>query len=303
LSFVGTLKSEKTINLAAESEGIIDSVSFQPGQVVSQGQILLVLRNMIQKSELDEAQAEYAITNDQYDRANKLYVQHLVSQADIKQIKYKLDEMRAKRDASLARYQQCFIRAPFSGQIGITQLSQGQYIKMGEKIVSLRSMPADYVDFNIPVVTKALIDQATHLVVMVLTDNKSSLTAKIIASDAIADENTRTLMYRAKLDKPTKDLMPGAYVSVKLAIDLNKSILLVPIDAVNYEPYGASVYLFNGGIAHLRYIKTAGVYNNFFIVSSGLAEGDEVILAEQAALHDGEAVTRATKPVSSGNIR
>jgi multidrug efflux pump subunit AcrA (membrane-fusion protein) len=78
--------------------------------------------------------------------------------------------------------------------------------------------------------------------------------------------------------------------------------MVVPTIAVDYEPYGATVYTVQKGHAKLTYIQTDEMLNNQMVIKSGLQVGDQVVIAGQNKLHDGALVNveskKCKKPIS-----
>lgn len=288
---VGTIQTEKSINLAAQINGLIESLHFKSGQTVARGQLLIVLKHNEQQAALEKARADYDKINDQYLKEKKLINLKFVTPPALRSFQYQLASAKASLDQAKAAYEQCFIHAPFAGQLGIRQVSPGEYLKAGQAIVSLQSTPARYIDFSVPETINQLLTQDTLLYVSSKQSGKTHIKAKIIAKGSQINLSTRTIKIRALLAPSKIHFKPGTYVEVQLVITSKQPVLVVPNIAIDYEPYGASVYVVQNHHAKLRYIHIGATQGKNTVVTSGLKVGDQVVVAGQNKLTDGAPVT------------
>src|SRR5690606_30490687 len=147
---LGTVRARESVTLTAKVSEIVEQVHFESGQKVVAGQPLVTLRVDAQRAALMEAEAAAAEAEQQYRRLQSLAGQQLVSQAT-------LDTQRATRDAAVARVRQMQsdigdrqVRAPFSGVLGIRQVSPGALLTPNAVIATLDDIARVYVDFQVP---------------------------------------------------------------------------------------------------------------------------------------------------------
>lgn len=289
LSAMGTIKSTDEVVLTAEAKGVIESIQFQSGDFVKADALLITLKHDAEKAVLAKAQAEFDQAQDQFQRAKKLYMNRMIAQADIVQLKAKLKIASANIDQAKIALAHCFVRAPFAGKLGIMQMSVGQYVEPGDKIIKLESMPVKWVDFSISETVASELNNSAQIAVYP-ENSQQKISAKIIAIDSGVDLNTRSVNVRAKLESDVWALIPGSFAKITLIIPSQKMGVVIPSTAVHYEPYGASVYMVDQGRAKLRYIKTKPYEGNQMWVSSGLKAGDVIILLGLDKLRDGQQV-------------
>jgi RND family efflux transporter MFP subunit len=110
---------------------------------------------------------------------------------------------------------------------------------------------------------------------------------------------TRTLLTEIDVPNPDHALSPGMYCRVELKIRRKTSSLIVPSEAVIFNRDGLSVAIVDDGVVHLRKITSVRDFGTTVEVSSGVAEGDKVVLNPQVDLTDGrKVVVRAASPKS-----
>ena len=150
LNAVGSLRAVRGVDLAVESAGLVHAIRFGSGQDVAQGTTLVELVNDSDRARLASLETSKTLAEANFKRAEEQVAAEIVSKAE-------LDTARAARDAAVAavREQQAEIvkktlRAPFSGRLGITTLSPGQYLQPGTKVVTLQQLDPIHVDFTAP---------------------------------------------------------------------------------------------------------------------------------------------------------
>ena len=129
------------------------------------------------------------------------------------------------------------------------------------------------------------------------------------AVNAIVDESTRNVQVQATLPNPRGHLRPGMFVDVRLATGGTRGLLAVPTSAINYAPYGNSVFVvgdvkgpdgktFKG--AKQQFVVLGGQRGDQVAVLKGLNDGDEVVSSGVFKLRSGAAVI-VNNSVTPGN--
>ena len=113
--------------------------------------MLVKLDDSVQQADLDRARANLTLSKSKHERADRPAQQglHLEPGAATRP---RTTCKVAEADAELmqARTRKTAIRAPFSGTIGLRQVSVGDYVKEGQDIVNLESLDPLKVDFRVP---------------------------------------------------------------------------------------------------------------------------------------------------------
>ena len=135
------------------------------------------------------------------------------------------------------------IRAPFDGLLGIRKVSLGQYLHEGDPVVALQSMDPIYVNFTLP--QQNLRDFGPGSEVQVRTDATGDqvFPGKINAINSMVDETTRNFQTQATISNPDGKLRAGMFANVDVVLAQNATVLPVPASAINYAPYGDSVFV------------------------------------------------------------
>jgi membrane fusion protein (multidrug efflux system) len=235
------------------------------------------------------------ISRSEYDNAN---AQQKATEAQVGDIK-----------AAIARKT---IHAPFTGLLGIRQVSLGQYLAAGQAIVSLQSVDPIYVNFGVPQQDTTQMKPGRAVRVTNGDLPGMAFSGKITALDSVINEQTRNIQVQATLGNKGNKLRPGMFVQVELPIGQNRQVVPLPASAINYAPYGDSVYVvtemkdakgnkYRG--ARQQVVKIEGSRGDQVAITSGLNPGDEVVSSGVFRLRNGAPVqvNNSVKPENSPN--
>jgi membrane fusion protein (multidrug efflux system) len=198
-------------------------------------------------------------------------------------------------DANLAvareRLSKTIIRAPFSGKLGLRQVSPGDYVQPGQALVNLEDISSVKVDFRVPGVNVNRIRAGQVVTVRVDAFPDRTFTGKIEAIDPRLDEATRTALVRARIPSPRSELLPGMFVRVAVVVAERPNALLIPEQAV--VPMGNDAFVFRvvDGKAAMVKIAIGQRRAGEAEVVSGLAPHDVVVIGGQMKIRDGAPVT------------
>jgi membrane fusion protein (multidrug efflux system) len=122
---------------------------------------------------------------------------------------------------------------------------------------------------------------------------------RVNAIDSIVDASTRNIQVQATLANPDGKLRPGMFVEVEVGVGADRSVIPLPASAINYAPFGDSVYLVRDmkgsdgksyrGVQQ-QFVKLDGSRGDQVAVVSGIKPGDELVTSGVFKLRNGAAV-------------
>ncbi|MEO6303611.1 MAG: efflux RND transporter periplasmic adaptor subunit, partial [Bacteroidia bacterium] len=188
-----------------------------------------------------------------------------------------LNGFKADQAYISAQLAKATIVAPFSGVIGLKNISEGSFINSSTPIASLVQVNPLYVEFSIPEKYNGLFKKGS--VVKFSSENSEqskNYTATIYAIEPRVDETTKTIKARAMYNG-NQTFYPGSFVKVFVDLDEIKNALMIPTQAVIPTLKGQKVIISKNGIA-TEVMVTIGVRTDEKIqVLDGLNSGDTVI--------------------------
>lgn len=299
LNIIGTVAAIHGVTISADLPGTVDKIHFESGQWVHEGDILVELDTRQERAQLAEMEAQSELAKINYGRTQQLVQQGVLAKTEFDNAnsQQKVTEGQvAEIKATIARKT---IRAPFSGILGIRQVNLGQYLAAGAPIVSLQSLNPIYVNFGVPQGTTDKLNIGRT--VRVTNDELAgvSFNGKINAFDSVVDESTRNIQVQATLANPGNRLRPGMFVRVALPLGASQQVIALPASAINYAPYGDSVYIVTDmkdpkgnsyrGVRQ-QVVRLQGTRGDQVGVVSGVNPGDEVVTSGVFRLRNGAAV-------------
>lgn len=286
---VGTAKARESVVISAKQSERVATVRFESGQRVVKGQILIELDSGTVKAELNEARATLADLETQVIRLQSLQSRQLIAKSQIDSAVANRNAARARVQAATQRLNDRIIRAPFSGVLGLRQVSEGQYVNAGFAMVNLDDLNHMWVDFPVP--EKMLSKLKTGMTLNLNADAfpETIFTASIASIDSRIDVATRAIMVRAGIDNSNGLVRPGMLLRVSLHQDAIDA-LVVPELALQQVGNRTFVFLATGGSAISRDVSIGSRRDGNATVLKGLKPGDKIILEGTSKLRDGQKI-------------
>jgi membrane fusion protein, multidrug efflux system len=312
LSVIGTAAAIEGVTVSADLPGTIDKIHFESGQWVHEGDILVELDTRQERAQLASLEAQRDLAGINYGRAQELVKAGVISRSEYDNASAQRKATEAQVGDIRAAIARKTIHAPFSGSLGIRQVSLGQYLAAGQAIVSLQSLSPIYVNFGVP-------QQETPKVIPghVLRVTNGDLpgmafTGRITALDSVINEQTRNIQVQATITNKDNKLRPGMFVQVELPLGQPRQVVPLPASAINYAPYGDSVFV----VAEMKdpkgntyrgvrqqVVKVEGSRGDQVAIISGINPGDEVVSSGVFRLRNGAPVlvNNVVKPANSAS--
>jgi membrane fusion protein (multidrug efflux system) len=313
LSVIGTAAAIQGVTVSADLPGTVDKIHFESGQSVKEGDILVELDIRQEKAQLANLEAQRDLAKIQYGRSEELVKAGVISKSDYDNAAAQQKATEAQVGDIKAAIARKTIHAPFSGILGIRQISLGQYLAAGQAIVSLQALNPIYVNFGVPQQDTPKMVIGHNLRVTNADLPGMGFSGKISALDSVINEQTRNIQIQATLQNPGGKLRPGMYVQVELPLGAPRDVIPLPASAINYAPYGDSVYVvtdltdpktgktFRG--VKQQVVKIEGNKGDQVAVTSGVNPGDEVVSSGVFRLRNAVPVqvNNTVKPDNSPN--
>ena len=290
---IGTVKARESVTVTAKVSEIVQTVHFDSGQEVRAGAPLVTLSDRQQQAALNEAQANASEADRLLRRQSELVQQQLIARAQV-------DNQRAARDAAQARVAQIraqladrVVRAPFSGVLGLRQVSPGALVTPGTPIATLDDISRVYVDFPLPESQLSRVGPGQRIDARAVAYPDQRFEGTVQTVDARIDPATRAVQVRADLPNPQRLLRPGMLINVEMS-GATRSALLLPEIAVTQV--GRDSYVFRVGkddaVEQVKVVVAARRAGKAEIVE-GLAAGDRVVVDGTGKLKPGDRISEA----------
>lgn len=298
LQTVGSLRADEAVVVRPEIAGRIQRIHFSEGGRVSAGQPLFTLDGSLAQAALNEANANLENSRRAAARAGELSKDKLIAQADYDRARASLGVDQARAASARTSLSKMTLRAPFSGQIGLREVSVGEYVNAGQDLVTLVRLDPIEVDFSVPEGVLSQLSRGQKISITVDGSPNDRFGGEVVAIDPSIDVNSRSIKLRAQIANPDGRLRPGQFAQLVLQDDANAKGLLVPEQALMQAGEERFVYTVVDGAAKKTVIKTGARVPGKVQVLEGLKPGDVVITAGQAKpmMHEGAKVMALPPP-------
>ncbi|MEE0690417.1 MAG: efflux RND transporter periplasmic adaptor subunit [Bacteroidaceae bacterium] len=285
----GSLVPDEEVNLSFESSGKITDIFFKEGTHVEKGELLAKINDAPLQADLRKKQAQVKLMQDRLFRAKALLEKEAVSKEAFQEAEANLAALEAEIEGVEAQIEQTELRAPFSGIIGLRQVSVGAYATTTTEVATLTKTAPLKVEFNVPERYAGMLPEGTELTFTAEGD-LTTRNAKVYASDSRVDPETRTFAIRAIYPNADGKLIPGRYVNVNLVTQRFENTLAVPSEAIVSEMGIDKVFVCKNGKAQPVEIAKGLRTDAMVQVLRGLVPGDTVITSGTMQLRSGQNV-------------
>ena len=272
----GTLVAGESTEIHPEVSGRIVSLNVREGAFVGKGSVLARLYDGDLQAQKRKIEVQLQIARQTEERYEQLQKIGGISKQDYDVTRLNVSNLRADLDIINTSIAKTVIRAPFSGKLGLKEVSTGAYVTPTSILTTIQKTSGLRLDFNVPEKYSSQIRQGQYVNFTVEGSNRT-YTATVMATESGISEDTRSLTIRAQVRGEEAGLIPGGFAKVKLSFEPDENALMIPTQAVIPQARGKKVYVVKNGAAAFVDVTT-GVRDSVMVqITSGLNKGDTVI--------------------------
>lgn len=302
--------------------GIVEARLFTEGSLVKQGQVLYEIQPAPYKAAYDQAlgqlanaEASLVTTRLKAERLAGLVKLNSIAKQDaddaeaaFKQAQATVRQDQAAAEAARINLNWTKVTAPISGKIGISAVTKGALVTATQTtaLTTIQRLDPIYVDVTQSAAQVlelrrqmehgGLQSRAGAEVHLTLDDGSQyPLPGSLQFTDITVDPTTDAVTLRAIFPNPSGLLLPGMFLRATVIEGVNPAGLLVPQQGVSRDAKGGATALVVDAknVVELRRLQIAQAIGNKWLVTSGLAAGDRVIVEGTQAAQPGMRVNVA----------
>ena len=290
LSLTGEFFANESVSIQSEVSGRIDYIGFSDGETVKKNTLLVGLDGSLPNAEFLKNSAEYELAYSNLQRAKNLYKQNYLSSRSLDEIIASQEIAKAKKELSRAILEQYKIKAPFSGKVGLRNISVGGYVKNGQELLIIEDLSTLKFDFQVPERYSNLVSLGQRVSIQTNAFSKT-IDGVVDAIDVSNKNRGRFLVLRTLIDNKNKLLRSGMFGKIKLTIDKKDDGIVVSEEALFSEQSNKFVWKVVNGVVKKTPVITGLRLNNQVEIIEGLTNGDLVVTAGHLKLRkDGQKV-------------
>jgi membrane fusion protein, multidrug efflux system len=272
----GSLLPFEETQIRAEVGGRITQLNIKEGTVVQKGTLLVKLFDQDLQAQLRKLKVQLQIKQKTEERNGELLKINGISQQDYDLSTLDVENLRADIESTQIAISKTEIRAPYSGQLGLRNISLGSYISPQDIVATIRQVDQLKLEFSVPEKYARQIAKG-YAVRFRVDGGDEDHKAVVIATENSVDQNTRTLKIRALVNEKDNELVPGVFAKVNLQLGNDDKALLVPSQALIPTARNKQVIVLRKDSAMFTVVET-GIRDSAYVqVLSGIQVGDTVI--------------------------
>lgn len=305
----GRASAFRVAEVRPQVNGIMKERLFEEGSMVTAGQQLYRIDAAMYQAELASAEAEIARANaavkaskSRFERSKGLISDKAISQQDFDEAEaaYLQAEAQLKvAEANLSRAQLNLeytrVKAPISGRIGRSQLTEGALLSVGQAqalttitqldpiYIDIAQSTSDYLKLQAAIADGRILtddDNRAEVTVRVGEDGNYSTTGELLFNEVTVDPQTSAITLRARLENANHSILPGMYVRAEVGTGALQNAILAPQTGVTRDPRGRAIaFVVNKkGEVEQRYLTVERTVGSDWVITDGLSVGDQVIV-------------------------
>jgi len=272
----GTILANESTEIHPEVSGRVVQLNVREGTFVSKGALLAKLYDGDLQAQLRKLEVQLKIAEQTEKRQAELLKIQGISQQDYDLSLLQVHNLNADIDIIKESIGKTEIRAPFSGKLGLKNISPGAFVTSAIIITTISQVNQLKLQFNVPEKYGSQLKNGQNINFSIDGSSKK-FTASIIATEVKIDENTRSLAIRSLVRNSDPVLIPGSFAKVKIVLGKSENAIMVPNSVVVLQGRKKQIYLYKAGKA-IQTDITTGVRDSTNIqVVSGVISGDTVI--------------------------
>jgi membrane fusion protein (multidrug efflux system) len=292
---IGNANANESVNVTSKISNIVTAIHFNDGQAVTAGQVLVELDRATAEADLAAATAAFAESQSQFNRSRELFNTQALSKSQYEQLEATMKSNQARVDAARARLADTYIRAPFSGRVGLRRVSLGTLINPGTVITTLDDTSSIKVDFAVPELNVGELRPGQSVVAHSSAFPGRNFSGRVLSVDSRVDPASRAVTVRAVVPNQDGALKPGMFLTVDLSKE-RRPALMVPEQALVPEQARQFIYVVKGNAVSKREVRLGRREPGYVEITEGLTRGDHVVIEGTLKLRDGTPVREIGVP-------
>lgn len=301
VGFIGTVYYQEVSDVASEVSGLAEKVSFEEGQRVKKGDVLVVISSDLLEKSIQSAKANYEqvlpdIEKERKDleRAETLFREQLLSEQAYDEQRFKVTGLEKKALSLKAEVERLevelskkAVKSPFDGIIIKKHIETGEWLAPGTTVAVIGK--DDFADVIAEVPESIVAYVKKGMDVRVITGG-SEMTGKVFSIVPKGDVLTRTIPVKVRIRNET-GLVEGMEARLILPAGHKEKAMIVPRDAVITVFGNTVVFVAADSKAKMIPVKVAGYTGmNAGVHGEGLRAGMKVVIKGNERLKDGQPV-------------
>jgi len=286
---IGTLVA-RSVQITPEIAGHVEKIFFHDGAEVAQGEPLIQLDDAIYKAKNASAAAQLVYSQNNYNRMVLLGKQGAIAKQAIDQANADLQQKKADAEESAVMLKKMTLTAPFAGVVGESKVNPGDYVTIGQSVVTLTDTQHLHLEYNVPEKLLPFLKIGQVVKITSSTYPSKVFFGKVSFISPTINTDNRSISLYAEVPNNQKVLASGMFVNATQSLGEDKRVMLVPARSLVPGIDGEQIYKIVNGKAQAVNVKLGKRVKDEVEIVAGLAIGDQIITDGQLKVKNGMTV-------------
>lgn len=227
---LGTLRARESVDITSTVTETITDLRFDDGDWVEKGHVLALLDQDEERAQLAEERATLAEQQRELERLENLLERNLAAKTEVDQRRTLVAQSEHRVQEIAARIGDRTLRAPFTGRLGLRQVSPGALVTPGIEITTLDDTRRMRLDFSVPASLLGAVAVGQPVIASSQVFD-SHFEGRVSAISSRVNPTSRSFIARAEFDNPDSELKPGLLMKVELLSEPRQA-LIVPEESL-----------------------------------------------------------------------
>lgn len=286
----GQVEAMQSIELRPDIEGRLVQILVREGSAVAKGTPLFKIDDAEHRAQAAQVEAERDLARQSLVRTRDLLGQKASSQAELERAEATMRSNEAQLELLKVRLNRTVVRAPFAGVMGQRFVSLGDYVTTSSRLVALQTVSPQRASFQVSERYAEQLKPGQNVTFRVAALPGREFTGKVDFIDPIVQLPGRTILVKAQVPNPRRQLQAGMFIEARLATGVRPSAVVIPEDAVLPLQGTNFVWVVADGKATRRQVELGVRTPGFVEVTSGVKSNEQVVVGGQERLAEGAPV-------------
>lgn len=287
---LGTGKANESVFITTQTSDLVEKIYFDDGDIVKQGQLLLMLNDAEEKARLAALDVNLQEGLRQLKRISNLAQNNVASEQLLDEQQAKVKVLTAQMDVAKTQINELSVTAPFDGVLGVRQISVGALVTPGSVVTTLDDLSVIKVDFDIAESHLASVAIGQSIRATSVAYPGEVFEGQITSIASRVNPTTRSVQIRANIKNKELKLRPGMLLQILLQKQVLNTLVvpeaaLVPVEDKQF------VFLVQDNQVNLVEVKVGLRKPGKVQILSGLQAGNTVITEGTLKLRSGSKVS------------
>ena len=293
----GLTAAENTVNVIAKVNGMeqIKAVNVKVGDKVRAGQVLAVLDSEMSNITLNNAQLQYDNAYTNYENGKQLFELGAVSQNELNQLKMAFENASNQMRQAQMSVDYATVTAPISGTVTMSNANVGSYATASAPMFEIANVATLEISTGINEQNVSKIAIGQEVLLRINSVSNQWMSGTITEISKVMNTQTKNYPVTVAMDNKDDALVAGMYAEIEVAVGHADGVLVIPVDAIVYKEAQPVVFIVQeDGTVKESHVTLGMNDGDYYVVESGIALGDQIVIKGNGDLVNGSAVTVVT---------